>query len=84
MDSKYLRLPQDGSELLYPENEKGANDSRPRVFLRKNLILSLSVLVNIILCLSLVLMLREKPTPNGFGERKLAISSKKCRLTRLS
>ena len=68
MDSKYLRLPQDGSDLLHPENEKGANDRRPNAISRKFLILMLSVLFNVILCLSLVLTLREKPTPNDFGE----------------
>lgn len=68
MDSKYLRLPQDASDLLYSGNEKERNGHQPRLFSWRNLMLSLSLVVNIFLSVSLVLMLREKPTPTGFGE----------------
>lgn len=72
MDSKYLRLPQDASDLLYSGNEKEGNGRRPR-FSWGKLILSLSVVVNIFLSVSVVLMLREKPTPTGFGENERSI-----------
>ena len=70
MNLKYLRLPQDGSDLLYQENEKERNGRQPQWLSRRNLMLSLSVVVNIFLSLSLVSMLREKPTPTGFGKHK--------------
>lgn len=69
MSSKYLRLPQDASDLLPSGNEKKGNSHQPHW---KNLILSLSLVVNIALCLSFVLMMREKHTPDGFGEHQLA------------
>ena len=75
MDSKYLRVPQDASDLLCSENERDQT-SRQSLISRKNLILLLSVVTNAILALSLVMILREKPTPTGFGERKQEISVK--------
>ena len=76
MDSKYLRVPQDASDLLCSENEKDRAGRQSSLVSRKNLILLLSVVANAILALSLVMMLREKPTPTGFGERKQEISVK--------
>ena len=72
MNSKYLRLPQDVSDLLNSENEKG-NSHRPESVSWKNLIFSLSVVVNVFLSISVILVLREKPTPTGFGENRKAI-----------
>lgn len=68
MDSKYLRLPQDVSDLLDSGNEKERNGRRPQLFLWRNLTVTLSLVVNIFLSVSVVLILREKPTPIGFGE----------------
>ena len=68
MESKYLRLPQDASDLLDSRNEKDGNGHRPQLFLWRNLIFSLSAIVNVFLSISVVLMLREKPTATGFGE----------------
>ena len=76
MDSKYLRVPQDASDLLCSEHEKDQTSRQSSVVSRKNLILLLSVVANAILALSLVMMLREKPTPTGFGECKQEISVK--------
>ena len=75
MDSKYLRVPQDASDLLCSEKERDQT-SRQSLISRKNLILLLSVVANAILALWLVMILREKPTPTGFGERKQEISVK--------
>ena len=76
MDSKYLRVPQDASDLLCSENERDQTSRQSSLILRKNLILLLSVVANAILALWLVMVLREKPTPTGFGERKQEISVK--------
>ena len=76
MDSKYLRVPQDASDLLCSANEKNQIGRQSSLASRKNLILLLSVVANAILALSLVTMLREKPTPTGFGEGKQAVSVK--------
>ena len=65
MNSKYLRLPQDASDLFHSGNDKKGNSHR---YHWRSLILTLSLVVNIALCLSFVLMMREKPTPDGFGE----------------
>lgn len=67
MNSKYLRLPQDASDLPYSGNEKEGNGQRPQLFLWRHLILSLSVVVNVLLFLPVFVMLKEKPTPTGFG-----------------
>lgn len=72
MNSKYLRLPQDVSDPLNSENEKG-DSHRPESFSWRNLILSLSVVVNVFLAFSVILVLREKPTPTSFGENRQAI-----------
>lgn len=76
MDSKYLRIPQDASDALCSENERDRAGRQSSLVSRTNLILLLSVAANAILALSLVMMLREKPTPTGFGERKQAVSVK--------
>ena len=76
MDSKYLRVPQDASDLLCSENEKDRAGRQSSLVSCKNLTLLLSVVANAILALSLVMMLRERPTPTGFGERKQAVSVK--------
>ena len=76
MDSKYLRVPQDASDLLCPENEKKRFGRQSSLVSHKNLILLLSVGANAILALSLFVMLRETPTPTGFGEHKQAVSVK--------
>ena len=76
MDPKYLRVPQDTSDLLCSDNEKDQTSRQSSVVSRKNLILLLSVVANAILALWLVIMLREQPMPTGFGERKQAISVK--------
>lgn len=68
MNSKYLRLPQDASNLLYSGNEKGGTSHRPQSFSRSTLILSLSSAANVFLFVWLLLLLREKPTPTSFGE----------------
>lgn len=73
MDSKYLRLPQDASDLLHSANKKEGDGHRLQLSLWKNLMLSVSVLVNVFLSTSVVLMLKEKPTPTGFGENKQTI-----------
>ena len=73
MNSKYLRLPQDASDSLNTGNEKEGNGHRPQVFSRKHLIVSLPVFLNVVLSVLVVLMLREKPTPTGFGEHRRAI-----------
>lgn len=73
MDSKYLRVPQDASDLLYSENERDGIGHRPHLFSWKRLILLLSVVINAVLSLSLVMVLREKPTPTNFGEHEQAI-----------
>ena len=73
MDSKYLRVPQDASDFLCSENEKDRTGRESSLVSRTNLILLLSVAANAILALSLVMMLGEKPTPTGFGERKQAV-----------
>ena len=72
MNSKYLRLSQDASDLFYSEDEKNGNGRRFHWFSWKSLVLLLSVVVNVVLSLPLVLTLREKPTPNGFGEHEQA------------
>ena len=74
MDSKYLRVPQDVSDLSYLENEKDRIGHRPHWVSRNNLFLMFSMVANAVLSLSLLMLLREKPTPTGFGERKQAIS----------
>lgn len=68
MNSKYLRLPQDASDLPYSGNEKEGNGQRPQLFLWRHLILSLSVVVNVLLFLPVFVMLKEKPTPTGFAK----------------
>ena len=73
MKSHYLRLPQHSSDLLYARNEKEGNGQRPESLSWKNLIVSLSVVINVLLSVLLVLMLRDKPTPIGFGENRQAI-----------
>ncbi len=73
MNSKYLRLPQDASDLLGSGNEKESNGRRPQSFSWGNIMLSLSVAVNIFLSVFIILMLREKPTPTGFGEHEVEI-----------
>lgn len=73
MNSEYLRLPQDASDLFYSRNEKEGNDHRAQWASRKNLILLLSAVFNAVLCISFILMLKEKPTPIGFGEHILAL-----------
>ena len=84
MNPKYLRLPQDASDLFLLGNEKGGNDHRPRLISWKNLILSLSVVINVFLSVSAVLMLRERPTPIGFGKNRQVTHVSKRRLTGLS
>ena len=73
MDSRYLRLSQDASYLLYSENERDGTGHQPRLFSWKSLILLLSVVANAVLSLSLVMMLRENSTPTDFGEHEQAI-----------
>ena len=73
MNSKYLRLPQEASDSIYTEKEKEGSGHGIRLLSSKNMILSLSVAANVILFLSIVLMLREKPTPSGFGKSGEAI-----------
>ena len=74
MNLKYLRVPQDASDLLHTENEKDGIGDQPHLLSWKNLILLFSVVVNAVLCLSLATTMREKPTPTGFGEHNDAIS----------
>ena len=84
MDSKYIRLPsQDASELLYDGNEKRGNGHRHRLSSTGNMVLLLSVVLNVVLSLSLVLMLRERSTPSGYGEHERE-NRLKSRLTGLS
>ena len=83
MDSKYLRVPQDASDVLCSENEKDRSGRQFSLVSRTNLILLLSVAANAVLALSLIMMLREKPTPTGFGECKQAVCDD-YRLTSLS
>ena len=73
MNSKYSRLPQDASDSLNSENEKKGSGHRHQLFPWKHLIVSLSVVLNVVLSASVVLMMREKPTPTGFGEHRSAI-----------
>lgn len=73
MDSKYLRVPQDASDLLYSENERDGIGHRRHLYSWKSLILLLSVVINAALSLSLGMVLREKPTPSNFGEYEQAI-----------
>lgn len=68
MDSKYLRVPQDASDLLYSENEREEIGHRSHLRSWKSLMLLFSVVINAVLSLSLVMVLREKPTPTNFGE----------------
>lgn len=68
MNPKYLPLPQDASDLFYAGNGKEGNGHRPRLLSWKNLILSLSVVTNVLLSVSVLMMPREEPTPTGFGE----------------
>ena len=68
MNSKYLRLPQDASDSLILGNEKEGSSQRHQLFSWKCLIVSFSVVLNVVLSTSVVLMLRENPTPTGFGE----------------
>lgn len=73
MNSKYLRVPQDASDLLYSENDRDGIGHRPHLFSWKSLILLLSVVINAVLSFSIVMALREKPTPTNFGEHEQAI-----------
>ena len=73
MNSKYLALPQDASDLLYSGNEKDGYGRRPQSSSWRSLVLSLSVVVNVFLSVTIMLMLREKPTPAGFGESRQAV-----------
>lgn len=73
MESKYLPLPQDASDLLDSGNEKEENGHRLHLRSWRNVMLSLSVVVNVMLSVSVVQLLREKPTPTGFGENRQAI-----------
>ena len=73
MNSKYLRLPQDASDPLYSGNEKESNGRGSQPPSLRNLILWLSTVVNVLLSVSVLLVLREKPTPNDFGEDRQMI-----------
>lgn len=73
MNSKYLRLPQDASDSLSSGNEKVGSGYRHQILSWKHLIISLSVVLNVVLSASVVLMMREKPSPTGFGEHRDSI-----------
>lgn len=73
MTLKYFRLPQDASDPLHLGNEKEENVHQHQSFSWKSLILSLLAVVNFSLTVSIIVMLREKPTPDGFGETRQAI-----------
>lgn len=68
MNSKYLRLPQDASDSPNPGNEKEGSSQRHQLFSWNCLIISFSVVLNVVLSATIVLMLMENPTPTGFGE----------------
>ena len=73
MNSKYLRLSQESSDLLYAGDEK-ERDGIPRPwFSWRSLILSVSVFVNIFLSTSALWTIRDKPTPTGYGENREAL-----------
>lgn len=72
MNSQYFRLPQDASDLLDSGNEKAGNNHRHQSPSWRRLILSLSVVVNVLLFVPVFLMLKEKPTPTEFGKNKTA------------
>ena len=73
MNSKYLRLPQDASDSLISGNEKEGGGHRHQILSWKYLMISFSVVLNCFLSTSVILMLREKPTPIGFGENRSGI-----------
>ncbi|CAF9913893.1 hypothetical protein IMSHALPRED_001472 [Imshaugia aleurites] len=68
MTLKYFRLPQDASDPLHLGNEKEENVHQHQSFSWKSLILSLLAVVNFSLTVSIIVMLREKPTPDGFAK----------------
>ena len=72
MNSQYFRLPQDASDLLYSGNEKEGDGHRRQSPSWRHMILSLSVVVNVLLIVTLLMMLKEKPTPTEFGKNSLA------------
>ena len=73
MNSKYLRLSQESSDLLYAGDEKERDGIPRQWFSWKSLILSVSVLVNIFLATSALWTTRDKPTPTGYGENREAL-----------
>lgn len=68
MNSKYLRLSQESSDLLYAGDEKERDVIPRQWFPWRSLILSLSVIVNIFLCTSALWTIRDKPTPTGYAK----------------
>lgn len=68
MNSKYLRLPQDASDSRDSGNEKEESSQRHQLFSWKILIVSFSVVLNVLLSASVVLTRRENAIPTGFGK----------------